>query len=177
LLQKPNVRPLKGPDQKDFPTKGTLNKKVISLAVLHKFDALNRNSHVLPSLSFACCDEIMHRDKMRRFDGMFCAVRTPADEFGNMLSGLTEEQHDLCRAIRYVVFFKYQHQGLHGQFLSSNYFVLLKKNRIAYFLFFAFYRGFYYVYLCTVDSKKFLIFLLQIFLLYNPCGFLFKVCE
>jgi hypothetical protein len=119
----------------------------------------------------------MHRDKMRRFDGMFCAVRTPADEFGNMLSGLTEEQHDLCRAIRYVVFFKYQHQGLHGQFLSSNYFVLLKKNRIAYFLFFAFYRGFYYVYLCTVDSKKFLIFLLQIFLLYNPCGFLFKVCE
>jgi len=33
LLQKPNVRPLKGPDQKDFPTKGTLNEKVISLAV------------------------------------------------------------------------------------------------------------------------------------------------
>jgi hypothetical protein len=48
LLQKPNVRPLKGPDQKDFPTKGTLNEKVISLAVLHKFDALNRNLHVLP---------------------------------------------------------------------------------------------------------------------------------
>ena len=74
---------------------------------------------------------------MRRFDGMFCAVRTPADEFGNMLSGLTEEQHDLCRAIRYVVFFKYQHQGLYGQFLSSNYFVLLKKKtalRIFYFL-------------------------------------------
>jgi hypothetical protein len=46
----------------------------------------------------------MHRDEMRRFDGMFCAVRTPADKFSNMLSELTEEQHDLCRAIRYVVF-------------------------------------------------------------------------
>jgi hypothetical protein len=108
---------------------------------------------------------------MRRFDGMFCAVRTPADEFGNMLSGLTEEQHDLCRAIRYVVFFKYQHQGLHGQFLSSNYFVLLKKNRIAYFLFFAFYRGFYYVYLCTVDIKKILIFFITNLFIIQPLRF------
>jgi hypothetical protein len=115
----------------------------------------------------------MHRDKMRRFDGMFCAVRTPADEFGNMLSGLTEEQHDLCRAIRYVVFFKYQHQGLHGQFLSSNYFVLLKKNRIAYFLFFAFYRGFYYVYLCTVDSKNFLIFFITNLFIIQPLRFFY----